>query len=59
MKIKKYSFFNAAVGGIVLASLSTIAIMRYNSFRNLKKDIDSIPYDVEKPFNWRYFFKNY
>ena len=44
------------VSGIILASISTIAIIRYKSFYKLKKEINTIPYELEKPFNWRHFF---
>jgi len=44
-----------AVSGIILASISTIAVIRYKSFYRLKKEINTIPYELEKPFNWRHF----
>jgi len=47
---------SVVVGGAVLASLTAIAVKRYFNFRELKKEVESIPYEVEEPFSWKEYF---
>ena len=44
------------LGGAVVASLAAVAVKRYFNVRELKKEIESIPYEVEKPFSWKEYF---
>ena len=47
----------AIIGGAIVAS--AVAAMRLAYFKNMKSQLDSIPYEKEKPFNWKHFFRNY
>ena len=44
------------IGGALLASITAVAVKRYFSFRELKKEIDTFPYEIEKPFSWKEYF---
>jgi hypothetical protein len=57
--MKKHSVLGALIGGVVVATVSVATVLRYRSFRQLKEEMDAIPYDLEKPFSWKHFFKQY
>ena len=59
IKMKKKSVLGALVGGIAVVSVTTAVLMRYKSVCQLKEDVTSIPYDLERPFNWKHYFRNY
>ena len=57
--MKKRSVLGALIGGMVIATVSAVTVIRYRSFCRLKEEMDAIPYDLEKPFSWKHFFKQY
>ncbi len=57
--MKKTSILGTLLGGAAIASVSIAAVMRYKSFNKLKKDINTIPYELEKPYSWKHFFRDY
>ena len=59
ISMNRKSVLNAIAGGIIVASVTTGLFLKYRSFRQLKENIDSIPYDLKKPFKWQHFFKQY
>ena len=49
----------ALVGGMLCASLAgLVAIKRYLDIRDLKKELNNIPWDT-KEVTWKHFFRKY
>ena len=44
------------LGGAVVASLAAVAAKRFVDFRSLKKEVETIPYELEQPFSWKEYF---
>ena len=44
------------LGGAVVASLAAVAAKRFVDFRTLKKEVETIPYELEQPFSWKEYF---
>ena len=44
------------LGGAVVASLAVVATKRFFDFKSLKKEVETIPYELEKPFSWKEYF---
>ena len=44
------------VGGAVVVSLAAVAAKRCVDFRSLKKEVETIPYELEQPFSWKEYF---
>lgn len=57
--MKRRSVLGALVGGAIVTTVSVATLIKYRSFRKLKEEMDSIPYELEKPFNWKHFFRQY
>ena len=44
------------LGGAVVASLAAVAAKRFVDFRSLKKEVETIPNELEQPFSWKEYF---
>jgi len=61
MSIKSYSKLTttAIAGGVLCAAVaSVLTIKRYLSLKDLKEDLELIPWDTEE-ITWKYYFKVY
>ena len=46
-------------GGVLAASVATaLAVKRYFAFKDLKNEVDAIPWDAEK-VTWKHYFIKY
>ena len=60
MDLSKKTTLGLVVGAATLVTTSYLTVKRYVGFRQLKSDLNSIPWDVPKEYSsWkRFFFPN-
>ena len=57
MDLSKKTASGLVFGGVALVTSSYFMAKRYVGYRQLKSDLDSIPWDVPKEyFSWKRFF---
>ena len=52
----KVPVIKSIVGGAVVVSLAAVAAKRFVDFRSLKREVETIPYELEQPFSWKEYF---
>ena len=59
MRISKRTAAGMVFGGATLVTSGFLTIRRYMGYRQLKSELDSIPWDVPKKYtSWRLFFNS-
>ena len=57
MDLSKKTALGLVLGGVTLVTSSYFTVKRYVGYRQLKSDLNSIPWDVPKEyFSWKRFF---
>jgi len=58
MSLSKKTSYMLAVGGTLLATSGYLAVRQYMTYKDLRENINSIPWDVPKEYkSWKSFFR--
>ena len=59
MQLSKTKSAGLALSGAALVTRGFIAVRRYMNYRQLKSELNSIPWDIPQKYNsWKLFFRS-